>query len=464
MRVRVESDSTRPLLSTIAAGVSMQMHHRIWRGVALASALAAATPANAQVPAPREMTLDEALAHAEKHAPALAVAASRAKRSDAERAAAAPFFPSNPTLGVGGGARFGGGQDGADVDLGLSQELEVAGEAGLRRDAAERRAGVYDAELQRAHFDVHQRVHLSFHNALIAKEAERGAGEALTYAEQLLDVAAKQVQAGEVSPLVEKLARAEVSRAQEQLLAARQGSRSSQLELALVTGVGGGSEIVPKGALPAPEETVSLPELIALARESQPELRVRRAEIDAAKAQVTLAEREAFPKPALGVSYSAEGVAPGSTATQQIVLATLQVPLPLWRQNDGERARANAELHIAEAEQQAVLAVLENRIAQAKARVDSDAQRIALHTSAVLPAVDENLRLVQQGFALGDSDITDVMLARERLITSRREALDAYRDYFSALAALEAEVGAEVIAAHEEHPGHKVGDEHGGAR
>jgi cobalt-zinc-cadmium efflux system outer membrane protein len=438
----------------------MQMH-RIWQGIALASALAA-TPLSAQVQPPREMTLDEALAHAEKNAPALAVATSRSKRADADRAAAASFFPSNPTLGLGGGARVGGGQDGADVEIGLSQELEVAGEPGLRRDAADKRANVYDAELKRAHFDVHQRVHVSFHTALIAKDAERGADEALKYAEQLLDVAAKQVQAGEVSPLAEKLARAEVSRAKEQLLAAQQGSRSSRLELALVTGVAGGIEVAPKGALPAPEETAPLAQLIALARESQPELRVRRAEIEAAKAQVALADREAFPKPALGVSYAAEGVAPGSNATQQIVLATLEVPLPFWRQNDGERTRANVELQIAEAEQQAVLAAFENRIAQAKARVDSDAQRIDLHTSAVLPAVDENLRLVQQAFALGDADITDVMLARERLITSRREALDAYRDYFSALAALEAEVGAEVIAAHEEHPGHKVGDEHGG--
>ena len=50
----------------------------------------------------------------------------------------------------------------------------------------------------------------------------------------------------------------------------------------------------------------------------------------------------------------------------------------------------------------------------------------------------------QQLFAPGDADITAVMLARERLIAARREALDAYRDYFTALAELEAEVGAEV--------------------
>lgn len=100
-----------------------------------------------------------------------------------------------------------------------------------------------------------------------------------------------------------------------------------------------------------------------------------------------------------------------------------------------------------------MLNALENRIARAKARVDSDARRIAVHTREVLPAVDENLKLVQQAFALGDADITDVMLAREKLITSRREALDAYRDYFSALAELEAEVGAEVVAEsdHAEH-------------
>lgn len=413
--------------------------------MALASAIAWSQAASAD-DGQREMSLDEVLAHAEANAPALAVAQQRARRGDAERVAAAPFFPANPRLIIAGGARVGGGQDGGDVEAGVIQELEVAGESGLRRDAAERRARAFDAELERARFDVHQRVHVSFHAALIAQNAQRGADEARKYADQLLEIAAKQVQAGEVSPLAEKLARTEVSRAKEQQLAAQQGSRTARLDLALVTGLEGGVEVVPKGALPTPAETAPLASLVKLALESQPELRVRRADIEAAKAQLALAEREAFPKPALGVSYSAEGVAPGSTATQQIFLGLIEIPLPLWRQNNGERARANAELGIAEAEQRAVLVTLENRIARAKTRVDSDARRIALHNDEVLPAVDENLKLMQQAFALGDADITGVMLARERLITARREALDAYRDYFTALAELEAEVGAEVTA------------------
>ena len=422
------------------------MHNSTRRGLlALASAIAWSQAATAD-DGHKEMTLDEVLAHAEANAPELAVAQQRAKRGDAERVAAAPFFPSNPTLTLAGGGRFGGGQDGGDLEAGLMQELEVAGEPGLRRDAAERRAQAFDAELERARFSVHQRVHVSFHAALIAQNAERGAEEVLKYADQLLEIATKQVQAGEASPLAGKLARSEVSRAKEQLLAAEQQSRTARLELALVTGMGGGAEVVPKGALPISKETASLASLVALARESQPELRVRRAEIEAAKADLALADREAFPKPALGVSYSAEGVAPGSTATQQIVLGTVEIPLPFWRQNDGARARAKAELAVADAEERAVLLTLENRVARAKARVDSDAKRIALHTEEVLPAVDENLKLMQQAFALGDADITAVMLARERLIAARREALDAYRDYFTALAELEAEVGAEVTA------------------
>jgi cobalt-zinc-cadmium efflux system outer membrane protein len=422
------------------------MHNSTRRGLlALASAIAWSQTAIAD-DGLREMTLDEVLAHAEANAPDLAVAQQRTKRGDAERAAAAPFFPSNPRMLLAGGGRFGGGQDGGDVEAGLMQELEVAGEPGLRRDAAERRAQAFDAELESARFNVHQRVHVSFHAALIAQNALRGAEEVLKYADQLLGIATKQVQAGEVSPLAEKLARSEVSRAKEQLLAAEQQSRTARLDLALVAGVDGGAEVAPKGTLPTPKETASLASLIELARDRQPELRVRRAEIEAAKAYVALADREAFPKPALGVSYSAEGVAPGSSATQQIVHGLIEIPLPFWRHNDGERARAKAELAIADAEQRAVLVTLESRVARAKARVDSDAKRIALHTEEVLPAVDENLKLMQQAFALGDADITAVMLARERLIAARREALDAYRDYFTALAELEAEVGAEVTA------------------
>lgn len=394
----------------------------------------------------KRMTLEQVLAHAEANAPSLAIALGRAKRGDAERTAAAPLFPSNPSLALSGGGRFGGGQNGGDFEAGLSQQLEIAGEQGLRRELAERRVAAFEADLARARFDVHRLVHVSFHTALLAEDAQRGAEDGLKYAEQLLDIASKQVQAGEESPLAEKLARAEVSRAKEQLLAATQGATTARLDLALMAGLPRGIEVVPDGTLPTPQATAPLASLVELAQKSQPELRLRRAEVSSGKARLALADREAFPKPALGVVYAAEGVAPGSNATQQIIVGTLEISLPLWRQNDGERAFARAELEIAEAEERALLQTLENRVARAKTRVDSDAKRIALHVTEVLPAVDENVKLIQQAFALGETDITAVMLARERLISSRREALDAYRDYFSALAELEAEVGAEVVA------------------
>ncbi|OGQ10238.1 MAG: hypothetical protein A2138_15100 [Deltaproteobacteria bacterium RBG_16_71_12] len=424
------------------------MNRMQWQGLALATAVTLSQPATADG-GQREMTLDEVLAHAEEHAPLLSVARQRARRGDAERTAAASFFPSNPTLALGGGPRIGGGVS-ADVEAGVTQELEIAGEPGLRRDLAERRAGTFDAELATAQFDVHRIVHVTFHSALIAVDAERGAEETLKYAEQLLEIAAKQVQAGEESPLAGKLARGEVSRAKEQQLGAQQASRAARIELALIAGMPAGTEVIPKGKLPPPLAAASLESLIALAREKQPELRFRRAEVEAAKAQAALADREAFPRPSLGVGYSAESLGAGANTTQHIILGTIEVPLPFWRQNDGERAHAQVELGIAEAEERAVSLTLENRIARAKARVDADAKRIELHVKEVLPSVDENLRLIQQAFALGDADITAVMLARERLIAERREALDAYRDYFAAVAELEAEVGAEVIADHPE--------------
>lgn len=419
------------------------MHRELWQAVALAIAVAWSPRASAQ-DQQAEMTLDQVLTHAEEHAPALAIASQRAKRGEAERIAAAPIFHSNPVLSVAGGGRFGGGQNGADFEAGVVQEIEVAGEGGLRRVAADLRAKAFDAELARARFEVHQHVHVTFHAALLAEDSKRGADEALKYAEQLLDIARKQVEAGEESPLAEKLARAEVSRAKELQLAADQETHTARLDLALVAGIARG-EVVPRGDLPKPQETATLAALVARARDHQPELRLRRAEIEAAKAQLALADREAFPKPALGFVYAAEGVAPSSNATQQVILGTLQVPLPLWRQNAAERARARVELSVTEAEERAVVFTLETRIARAKVRVDSDAKRVVVHTTEVLPAVDENVRLIQTAFALGDADITAVMLARERLITARREALAAYRDYFTALAELEAEVGAEVI-------------------
>ena len=126
--------------------------------VALVALIAAAPPAYAQ-PSEREVSLEELLAYAAQHGPAIAVARAALAQGDAARAGAEPALRDNPTVEFGIGPRFAKGAGGPTVDVtaALSQPIEIAGQRGARLRAAralgaklEAEAGVADVELRRS--------------------------------------------------------------------------------------------------------------------------------------------------------------------------------------------------------------------------------------------------------------------------------------------------------------------------
>ena len=70
--------------------------------------------------------------------------------------------------------------------------------------------------------------------------------------------------------------------------------------------------------------------------------------------------------------------------------------------------------------------------------------RVALFTTELLPGIDDTLQQLETAFRLGELDLTEVTVGRDQVLAARREALLAWRRWFEALSALEAEVGAEI--------------------
>lgn len=414
---------------------------RCWMAVCVVGT-ASAMPLHAA--AERALSLEEVLSFAETNAPAIAVAEGRVGVAEADVVGAGALLPADPSLEVGGGGRVGGGQDGGDVSVGLTQTFEIFGEGGLRREAAARGVEAVRIDVVRARFSVHQAVHRAFHTALVAEAEVKAAEDAVTFATRLVEVAEARVQAGEASSLTVRLARTSLARAKEQALGARESEASARLALGREAGMPGATPVKPKGALSEPTALPDYQALLNMALEHQPSLAALRAQLDLAKAQAALAEREALPKPTVSLGYSAEGIAPSSTQTQQIVGATVSLPLPLFRGNDAERARASAQQRVVEAELAGEQLLLAGHIAEARTRADAAHARVLLFTGEILPGIDETLKQLETAFSLGELDLTEVMVGREQVLAARREALLAWRAWFDALAALEAEVGAEL--------------------
>ena len=408
---------------------------------AAASAARGARAHDASLPDPAAsgpVQLDQLLAWAHAHAPEVRIATANLAHAEAAREAAEPLLPGNPELGGGAGPRITQDGTGLDIEASLSQSFEIAGERGLRFDVADRVDERLSAELARAHWTVHARVHAGYHGALVERERLEAAMRLLAFQERLLEIAQRRLQAGDISPLVVRLSEGEVAQARQRRIAAEQHYQAARIRLAEVAGWPATHPPEPAGTTEAPRDLPPIARLVETMLAVQPAIAAARARVEEARARAELADRETWPEPSIGASWHREG-APNER--EDVIFGTLTVPIPLWQRNQGERARARADLAVAEAELESLELQLRARLARSESAVRAAAERIAVYGTEVLPSFERNLSLLERAYELGEIDVLDVSVAVERFLRAQTDALDAQADYFEALAELEETLG-----------------------
>ncbi|MBK8482451.1 MAG: TolC family protein [Proteobacteria bacterium] len=393
--------------------------------------------------ATQDVTLGGILAYADQYSPVLVVARSTRSRAEGARVAASPLLPANPEVSVAAGPRFGLAGTGVDVDVALMQQIQIAGERGLRLDAADRFRDLTNAEIEQIRWAVHCEVHAAFHRALVERERGRLAERVVAFQEEVLRVVERQISAGETAALSLRLAQAEVAQARQVLVGAQQALLASRIRLAQLAGWPASRPPNPAGSVDAPRDPPPQERLIAVAQQRLPSLRAGGARVREAEARVSLADREAWPRPSLGVQYRREGN-PTDEGAYNVVMGVVSIPIPIFQTNQAERARARADVTVAEAELAATRTLLEGQIAEARSEVIAAAQRTRAYGTEILPRFEENLTLLRRSFELGEIDILALSTGRERFLRIQSDALGAQIDYFFALAGLERVVGVDL--------------------
>lgn len=399
--------------------------------------------AGVDVPDPstvEEVTLSQILAFADAHSPVLLVARSTRSRADAERVAAAAKLYANPEVSVAAGPRLGGGRVGVDVQVSLWQQVQIAGERKARMAAADRLRALTDADIEQIRWGVHCDVHAAFHQALVDRERAALAAGVVAFQAEVLRIVERQIAAGETAKLNLRLAEAEAAQARQVRLAADQAYLVSRIRLAQLAGW---PATRPPKAYGQPDVTRDVPpaeNLLASARRELPLLRAREAAVDEARARAQVARRERFPRPSFGVQYQREGN-PAPESPYSIVLGGVSLAIPSFQVNQAERARSNADVRVANAELAASRALLEGQIVQTRSEVVAASERVRSYGTEILPRFEENLALLRRSFELGDIDLLELSVGRERFMQIQSDALVAQLDYFVALAALERVVG-----------------------
>lgn len=383
------------------------------------------------------ITLNQAVQRAARR-PAVGIAGADVEAARGEAAGARrPLY--NPEAGVAVGPRFGGGRTLLDVEVSLSQTIELGGKRGARRDAAQARVAAAEAGLAQARYDAELEVWRAFQVGLVARARLAATREAETLATQIISAATDRQTLGAGTQLQINLATLEGGRARHERVDAENAYDAALAELGRAIGAGPNERLEPAGEIaPLPAGERDEEEMVAMALARRPDLEVARAELRAARADVRLADAEATPNLTASLSY---GYEQELEADFHAVLGGISISLPLRNRNQGARAAARARSHRAALEH-------DRRRADAERDVRVAVRAYARARDAVLgfdqeinDRLHENLELARESFVAGKIDYFEFSVVRRDLVANRLAYLDAVAEAVEAWSALERAIG-----------------------
>jgi outer membrane protein, heavy metal efflux system len=322
-------------------------------------------------------------------------------------------FLENPDVEAGIGPRLTTARP-IDAEVRIEQNLEL-GRRAPRRQLA--RAGVAQAraETSAALREIDLEVTFAFYDALFAERSDELAQHGAGLAQRAAEAADRRRKAGEITDLDANLARSALGRARAASRAARAERTTLLGRLGVLVGAGPEDIVVLRGDL----RPLPVPDARAMrdAAAHRADVRVRDAERAVAAAERDQAQASALPQLSLWGSYRRED-------TEAIVLGGLRFTLPAWNRAQGDRQAADARERRASAMRDATLRAAERQIADALAAYALAQEAVDAFERDVVPVLDDSERLLEKTIAAGQIAVADYLVARQEILSGRREYLD----------------------------------------
>ncbi len=364
------------------------------------------------------LTLSEARALALRANPSLHAARTDTAIARGELQRASVLLRTNPTIEALAG--------GPGTEIGVSQEIEIAGQRGARRAAAF--AGL---DRSRANVADTTRVTLgevdrTFFRLAAANERATLAEQGRTLNERLAAATLQQLEAGKISRLEYNLAAVELGRARARSLSTQREQARIAENLLVLLGLSPSQAVVPdidkspNSELAASLTNVSLDSLTQLALRRRPDLQALSATATQSRALASTARREALPN--LSVRASSERI---EGTAGRVLRPGVGLSLPIFNRNSGEIAAHTAEARRADLDQIALGAEIKLEVARSLNAYRSARSETDILEQTVLAPARENRRLLEIAFREGKVGLPVVLLIRNQVI-------DAELDYWAA--------------------------------
>lgn len=314
----------------------------------------------------------------------------------------------------------------SEWSLGVTQTLEIAGQHGYRREAAEQELAALRQSVEETRRQIRAEVGQKFIRVVSLQMRSAMEAGLVDLIESNAAVTRKRFDAGEDTKLDTNLADVELGRARNQFETVGEQLIQARSELAAMLQLP--AEHLPgvKGSLVAPSALpYTLDQLLTTAA-SRPQLRALDHREQAARNRLGLERAAVYPDVTVGLNSAREG--PGD-AREKLIGLSVSIPLPLFRRNAAGIGKASAELTLAEIEKQAAGRDSRARVVALWQKLDSLRQRVSRLEQTVLQRLEENQRLSATAYRAGEISLLQMLLATRQVLDTRREALEAMTDF-----------------------------------
>jgi len=333
------------------------------------------------------------------------------------------------------------------LSVGISQELLTAGKRGKRLLAAEKDLEGFDRQLDNAARLLAAEVKTAFYDLLLAQRRLELAERSLELNQRLGEIARQRFEAGDIPELEVNLARVEAARSEGRKAEAERELVPARARLLLLMGLPAETEAGFAGSLEkAPGDVRKLAELKELALTQRPDLAALEAEKAKAEAEVRLARAERIPNLTAGIAYTRENTAIDVAGAEvkdrdNLIGLSLSIPIPLFDRNQAGIREAAARKGSAAARTLFVRQSVEREVEAAHARLTGAEKIASLYAGGIVPQLEENLKLVQEAYQIGEIGILIVIEEQKKFVDVHENYLTALYDRQTARAELVKAVG-----------------------
>jgi cobalt-zinc-cadmium efflux system outer membrane protein len=357
----------------------------------------------------------------------------------------------NPTLDVeaGTGAMTGNSAENS-LAVGISQEFVLAGKRDKRTAIAERELDIYRWQLADRERLVRGEVKAAFYDVLLSEQRLNLSDRSIALNRQLLDVTRERLKAGDIPELEMNLAQVELARSEGTRIESLKALQQNQAKLSGLMGILTEKQLSLSGKLEsAPPLTKTVDGLKQLARDLRPDVKALEAEKGRGEAEISLSLAEGIPNLTAGLvvrrdatSMEIGGVEGRDTA--YTIGVKLSMPIPMFDRNQAGVQEARARRSSSESRLAAARRDIDREVESGYAGCLYSDTIVSLYRKNIIPQLEENLKLTQEAYRLGEVGILAVIQEQKNFFEVNDGYLTALHDRQVALVKLETAVATEL--------------------